>query len=161
MEYRAADLPGEYRRTAAKMDTSLGHAEGQGPVTRRLLEYGQVLPLCFGGYGEGSEEVHNLISSLADARLKKVGLQRGRAGSDQELAIITSQLRRRISRATIRANYTLLLERMAQVGAGAARAATRREWVGAEEERMKRDREAQWLARVRGVGLVHKGRFFG
>jgi hypothetical protein len=60
--------------------------------------------------GEGSEEVHNLISSLADAWLKKVGLQRGRAGSDQELAIITSQLRRRISSATIIANYTLLLE---------------------------------------------------
>ena len=49
---------------------------------------------------------------------------------------------------------------MAQVGAGAERAETRREWVRAEEERMKRDREAQWLARVRGVGLVHKGRFF-
>ena len=32
--------------------------------------------------------------------------------------------------------------------------------VRAEEEKMKRDREAQWLARVRGVGLVHKGRFF-
>ena len=111
--------------------------------------------------GEGSEEVHNLISRLADAHLKKVGLQRGRAGSDQELAIITSQLRRRISSATIRANYTLLLERMAQVGSGAARAETRRDWVRAEEERMKRDREAQWLARVRGVGLVHKGRFFG
>jgi len=30
---------------------------------------------------------------------------RGRAGSDQELAIITSQLRRRICSATIRANY--------------------------------------------------------
>ena len=62
---------------------------------------------------------------------------------------------------SVRANYTLLLERMAQVGSGAAIADTRREWVRAEEERMKRDREAQWLSRVRGVGLVHKGRFFG
>ena len=49
---------------------------------------------------------------------------------------------------------------MAQVGAGAGRAETRRGWVRTEEEKMKRDREAQWLARVRGVGLVHKGRFF-
>ena len=40
---------------------------------------------------------------------------------------------------------------MAQVGAGAARAETRRDWLRAEEERMKRDREAQWMARVRGV----------
>ena len=66
-----------------------------------------------------------------------MGLQRGRAGSDQELAIITSQLRRRISSATIKANYTLLLERMSQVGAGAERAGARREWVRAEEERME------------------------
>ena len=64
VEYRDAEVPGEYRRTAAKMDRSLGHADGHGPVTRRLVEYGQVLPLCFGGYGEGSKEVHNLISSL-------------------------------------------------------------------------------------------------
>ena len=49
---------------------------------------------------------------------------------------------------------------MAQVGVGAERAETRREWVRAEEERMNRDKEVQWLARVRGMGLVHKGRFF-
>ncbi len=40
------------------------------------------------------------------------------------------------------------------------RAEMRKEWVRAEKERMKMYREAQWLARVRGVGLVHKGRFF-
>ena len=33
-------------------------------------------------------------------------------------------------------------------------------WQKKEEERMRRDREAQWLARVRGVGLVNRGRFF-
>ena len=139
------------------MDQSLGHLDGNGPVSRRLAEYGQVLPLCFGGYGEGSEEVHNLINTLANARLRKVGLARGRAGSDQELAIITSQLRRRISAATIRANYTCLMERMAQVGEWAGRAENRRGWVRMEEEKMRRDRERQ---RVRGVGLVHRGRFF-
>ena len=92
--------------------------------------------------------------------MRKVGLARGRAGSDQELAIITSQLRRRISAATIRANYTCLMERMAQVGEGAGRAENRRGWVRMEEEKMRRDRERQWLARVRDVGLVHRGRFF-
>jgi hypothetical protein len=109
---------------------------------------------------EGSEEVHNLSDTLATARLKKVGLQRGRPGSDQEPAIITSQLRRRISAATVRASFTLLLETMTQVGKGARRAESRRGLERMEEERMKRDREAQWLARVRGVGLVCRGRFF-
>ena len=49
---------------------------------------------------------------------------------------------------------------MTQVGAGAERVETRREWVRAKEERLKRDRENQWLARVEGVGMVHKCRFF-
>ena len=163
MDIRDSEVPGHYRRTAAKMDQSLGHLDGNGPVSRRLVEYGQVLPLCFGGYRESSEEeVHNLINTLANARLRKVGLARGRAGSDQELAIITSQLRRKISAATIRANYPCLMERMAQVGEGEGRADNRRGWVRMEEEKMRRDRERQRLVRVRGVawytgaGFLHK-----
>ena len=160
VEFREAEVPGEYRRTAEKMDETLGHADGQGPVSRRLREYGEVMSLCFGGYGEASKLVHELIATFAQARLKKQGLARGRPGSDQELAIITSQLRRRISAATIRANYTCLLERMTQVGGGAKSADNRRDWVRVEEERMKKDRQTQWLARSRGVSLVHRGRFF-
>ena len=34
-----------------------------------------------------------------------------------------------------------------EMGACDARAETRRDWLRAEEEKMKRDREAQWLAR--------------
>ena len=160
VDIRDSEVPGYYRNTAAKMDETLGHAYGHGPATRRLAEYGDVLPLCFGGHGEASEEVHNLIEALAATKLKKQGMAKGRPGSDQELAIITSQLRRRISSATVRANFTCLLERMAQVGEGAKRAGKRRSWERVEEERMRRDRQAQWLARVRGVGLVHRGQFF-
>ena len=160
VDIRDSEVPGYYRNTAAKMDETLGHAYGHGPATRRLAEYGDVLPLCFGGHGEASEEVHNLIEALAATKLKKQGMAKGRPGSDQELAIITSQLRRRISSATVRANFTCLLERMAQVGEGAKRAGKRRSWERVEEERMRRDRQTQWLARVRGVGLVHRGQFF-
>jgi hypothetical protein len=95
------------------------------------------MPLCFGGHSEGSEEVHNLINILATTRLKKVGLQRGRPGFDQELAIITSQLRRRISASTVRASFTLLLEKMAKVEEGARRAEGRRGLERMEEERIE------------------------
>ena len=46
-------------------------------------------------------------------------------------------------------------DKMAQVGAGAERVETRREWVRAKEERLKRDRENQWLARVERGGMIH------
>ena len=49
---------------------------------------------------------------------------------------------------------------MSQVGKGARRVETRRDWVWVEEENMKRDRQVQWLSRVTGVGLVHRDRFF-
>ena len=65
-----------------------------------------------GGHSAGSEDLHNRIDILATARLKKVGLQRARPGSERELAIITSQLRRRISAATVIASWTLMLEKM-------------------------------------------------
>ena len=55
VDIRDSEVPGHFRRTAVKMDQSLGHLDGNGPLSRRLAEYGQDLPLCFGGYGEGSE----------------------------------------------------------------------------------------------------------
>ena len=50
----------------------LGHVgEGQkGPVERRLEEFGGLLGLCFGAWGEASEGVHQLVQTLAEARLK-------------------------------------------------------------------------------------------
>ena len=48
----------------------------------------------------------------------------------------------------------MLLERMTQVGEGARRAEGRRGLERMEEEMMRRDWETQWLARVRGVGLL-------
>jgi hypothetical protein len=56
--------------------------------------------------------------------------EEGLLAEGQAWLIIKSQLRRRISAATWRLD-------------------------GMEEERIRRDQEAQWLARVRGVGLVH------
>ena len=51
---------------------------------------------------------------------------------------------------------------MAWVGAEAGRADTRRQWLRAKLERMKRDRDAHCpvVGRVRGVGLVQKDRIF-
>ena len=51
------------------------------------------------------------------------------------MAIISSQLRRRISDATVRANFTCLLERMALVGEGDTRGLGR---GGVGRERMRK-----------------------
>ena len=39
------------------MDVMIGEEEGFGAVSRRLGEFGEVIALCFGGYGEGSSSL--------------------------------------------------------------------------------------------------------
>ena len=68
MELREYKVTGQYRRTAEKMDETLGHLDGQGPVCRKLKVYGEVLPLCFGIHSEA----------------QKMCMARERPGSDQE-----------------------------------------------------------------------------
>ena len=113
----------EYRRKAEKMDEILGHTDSTGPALRRLQQYegGVVLDLVFGGEGSASEGVWTLLGHMANSRLSKLGLARGSPGSQKELALITGQLRRRLSLAVHKANQTLLLERMRSVGDGVER----------------------------------------
>ena len=95
---RAELLQSEYRRKARGVDqVVLGvNTQERGPVERRLDEFGSLLGLCFGAWGEGSEGVHHLIQTLAESRLKFQGLQRGRPGSDAELDKLVGQVKRRI-----------------------------------------------------------------
>ena len=115
--------------------------------------------MCFGGYSEASDGVWELLTHMSNSRLQSVGLARGRPGSDQELAVITGQLRRRLSLAVVRANTTCLIERMAMVGGGSTIAGRRRQQLRMEEERMRGEREAHWMARVTGSSLIRRGQF--
>ena len=81
-----------------------------------------------------AEKMDSTLGREAGQGLKKVGLSRSRPGSDQELAIISNLLRRRISAGTVRASITSLLERMAKVGKGTDRAECRRGLVNKDEE---------------------------
>ena len=52
-----------------------------------------------------------------------------------------------------------LLARMTQVGEGVGEAAKSRRWAAVEEERMRKERMAQWLGRARGRNIVSRGQF--
>ena len=108
---------------------------------------------------EASQGVWTLLGHMANCRLRKLGLARGSPGSHKELAILTHRLRKRLSLAVIRANVSLLLERMRQVGEGAELACRRRGVAAREEMKEKWGRRADWMARVTGHNLVQKGSF--
>ena len=56
-----------------------------GPVERRLEEYGDLLGLVVGTWGEASEDLQNLVQAIAQATVTSVGLARGRPATDTEL----------------------------------------------------------------------------
>ena len=156
---RARGLQQEYRLKAKKVDREVLEElqDQKGPVERRLDEFGELLGLCFGAWGEGSEGVHQLVQTIAEARLKFQGLQKGRPGSDQELGLLVGQVRRRLSLVAVKAQVDCLLAKLHQVGPGNAQLAKKRSWAIQEDQRMARERSAQWIRRVEGVHTLRKG----
>ena len=110
-----------------------------------------------GAWGEASEDVHKLIDTLAKSRLNSQERTRGRPRDNQELALITSQIRRRLSLVVIKAQVECLLSRLHQVGSGTKSLVQRRQWAVQEDMMMKREREAQWIRKTEGVFCLRKG----
>ena len=156
---RARGLQSEYRKKASNIDHDIigVSKDERGPVERRLEEFGTLLGICFGAWGEASEDVHLLIQALAESRLAFQGLQRGKPGSKAELGAIVGQIRRRLSITAMKAQVDCLLSKIHQVGPGNQQMAKRREWALIEDERMSRERAAQWLRQIEGVHTIRKG----
>ena len=119
---RSEEVPPDYRRKAVNMDRTLGE-EGEGPCQRRLAEL-PILPLCWGAYGEGSDGVHNLVALLATCRVRTLTMQGHHPGPHQ-MGLEVTTIRHRLCMAAVRANNTLLLARMGQVGEGSSLASKR------------------------------------
>ena len=86
-------------------------------------------------------------------------MQRGRPGSDQELGVIVSQVRRRLYLAVIKAQVDCLLSKLHQVGPGNQKLAKSRVWAVREDETMTRERSSKWMRRVEGVRTLTRGFF--
>ena len=112
-----------------------------------------------GTFQEGSKDLHALLETLADCKLRARGLARGREGTEWERSSILCDFRRELSTVGAKAVSSCLLGRVARVGEGFRLAAKRREWVKREEERREEARRAHWAANVRERGLF-RGQFF-
>ena len=161
VDRRANLIQGEYRRKAREADRISGDRdeETMGPVERKLLQFGDLLGLVVGAYGEGSEDLHSLIQNLAESTVNAMGLRRGRQASEEELGVVVGQIRRSLSTTFKRAQAQCLISRLNCTGQGFAQAYKRRNWAVREEEKMRNERLAQWVGRDRGRNLVRRGQF--
>ena len=164
---RANLLPREYERKAQLMDRQYGGVqEGvTGPVERKLSSFPRLQSLVFGAWNEASPDVHNLVHTVAAARLRREQelqddggvARRRRMSSEGALSILTGQVRRNLSLVTARAQARLLLDRLQVLGRGAAEANRRRMWLEVEERRMGKEQRAHHLSLQLGRALYRRG----
>ena len=163
VDRRAGLLQGEYVKKARDIDRDfVGVQIGEGPVERKLQQFGEVHGLVMGAFSEASEDMHNLIQAMAESRVATVDLQTEHHGSGEreDISVVIGQLRRRLSVATVRANINCLLARLSLVGEGTRPAMRRRQWQKKEELQMRQEMVAQWHRKIRGHGITHRGEFF-
>ena len=152
---RAGALTAQYRTKARNVDRVFGGVpEGQvGPVQAKLMDFGKVEVLVFGAFCEASEGLHKLAEAVAEARVRLVLLNVGKDGRRGGVtafagakAVAVGQVRRWLFTAVSRAQARLLLDRMAQVGAGGREAAARRLRQRDKGRLQEREAEAQRAA---------------
>ena len=73
------------------------------------------------------------------------------------LGVLVDHVRMRLSLAAVKAQVDCLLAKLHQVVPGNKQLAKKRTWAIQEDQRMARERGAQWLRRVEGVKTLRKG----
>ena len=113
VDVRAAELPGSYRRPLQRLDAQHhGTREGElGPLVRRLQAYGQLQAYAAGAWGEGSEPLHALVQTCAEARVAHLCRDTGRQETEHMLGQVVGQYRRLISTCAVRAAALCTLAR--------------------------------------------------
>ena len=160
VDLRVEEVRKEYREKAERADRLLGEEEeGRGRVRRRLDQYGQLVGLVAGIFNEHSSDTLMLLDVMASSRVDKLARATGLTSPQQavEEGRVRGELRVALSLSSLRASMACILDRCHQIGDTAGLCAKRREAVVLVEEEMRKQREAQHLARVRGGHLLRRG----
>ena len=113
-----------------------------------------------GPWGEGSKDLHSLISTVAQSMVDAKARARSWEAGEGELGQVMGSIRRRLSCTFIRAQALCLLSRIGQLGPGARTAAIRRGDALKAETARRREAQAHWQAHIKGRGLGRVGMVF-
>ena len=159
---RAGLLQAEYRRKLSKYDQRFHHTgPGQsGPLVQRLDGFGKLWGLVVGPWGDGSKDLHSLVSIVGNNLVAAKARARGWEAGEGELGQVIGQIRRQLSCCFVRSQALCLLSRIGQLGPGAKAAAHRRSDALRAETARRREGQAHWQAHVKGRGLGRAGMVF-
>ena len=114
--------------------------------------------LVVGRWGEASQDLHNLIQGLAEARGLHEARTTGVPTTPGTLSTIVSRYRRILSCVFLRANESCLVSRMGHLDEGARGAVSRRREVVRTEELDRAEAAAHFQAYIRAIGGTRRGR---
>ena len=159
VDRRSGELMGEYRKKAETVDRLMGEEEGRGRLRRRLDQFGELIGIVSGIFNEASSDSLMLMDVMASARVDKVARATGLSSAQQavEKGRVQGELRLQFSLSSLRAGMACMLDRCHQIGDTANLCSKRREVAWNTEEAMRRQREAQHLARTRGHHILRRG----
>ena len=132
-----------------------------GPVETRLNSFGQVKGWVFGAWGEASQDVHSLVQTLAEARVRRASTQPGnRSLFKSEAAQLAGEvafLRRRLSLTAVQSQARLLLDRLQLLGDGSREAGRRRDRAQEARRAETREKRAQHVCLLQGRNIRQNG----
>ena len=152
VDIRARGLPKEYTRKCKTIDqkyNGIGKDE-VGPLEQQLWEFGDLKGLVVGQYGEGSQDLHDLIEQIASSKAIFMAQSSGKPLTIAERGFILSSVRRRLSVVAVRSQANCLLSRIGHLDMAAEQASQRRVKVRGAWEGETRERQAWFEAYVRG-----------
>ena len=157
---RARELPGSYRRPLQRLDREHHEtAPGEtGPLVQLLQSYGELQCYVGGAWGEASLHLHALIQTCAESRVAHLCRATGQQEMEGKMSSLVSQYRRLVSSCLVRIQGQCLISRVGVVSGAAKSAAKRREAAGGMEQRLRKERAAQWMASLHGPGWARRGR---
>ena len=159
VDKRARLLPNEYRSKLKTIEKKYMNSNDNEPgiLQQKLDSYGNLRGLVMGQFGEGSQDLHDLLQQFATEKTEKIRRSSGRPLGEHERGLILQQLRRRLSVAAIRAQSCCLLSRLGHTGVGARRAAKRCSSDKRRQEDQNRELRCHWEAHIRGRRLQRLG----
>jgi len=121
VRHREARVTHDYTHHARELDRRFHRHDYRsthtaGPVEQRLLSFTTVRGLVFGGFGEASADVHDLISVAADRQAQRQWQLAGARSATEMRSFLVSRARRRVGVTAVQAMARHRLARRPYIG---------------------------------------------
>ena len=148
---RASTINREYEWKCDKADRAYNAFDtsggAKGPMRLRLAGFGRVRSLVIGPRGEGSEDLHRLLDTIADVAAERKWRRMGARNPHEARAVIAARVYRSIGILSVREAAKMKRERLGiALGDGSA-ASRRRKRAGQFARTMREEYQAHFVAR--------------